>query len=73
MRDVDERRARARVVEEVGQQIRLQVRVHHDDNGAAAEDPEERADEWRAVRQRDDDALLRPDVRLVKDAGERAG
>ena len=67
---MDERRAGSGVFEEVGDQLRRQLRVDHDDDGAVAENAEERADERRAVGQRDDDALFGPDVGVGQHAGE---
>ena len=49
---------RARVLEEVARQIGRRVGVHHHDDRAATQDPEQRGDEIDAVGKRDNHALL---------------
>ena len=57
-----ERRAGSGVFEEVAQQLRRRIGVHHDGHAAGSQDAEQRRDEVDAVRQRHDHAFFRPDV-----------
>lgn len=65
---VDQRHPRPGVPVEVGDGVRLQVRVDHHHGGPDLQDAEQRRHEVRPVGQRHDDALLRHHPRLPEQA-----